>query len=107
MRRLDLDAQERRFRSRLAQLAHQTWLIRGSLNERKQKCGKPNCRCAKGELHPCLYLVQSHEGKVRQIFVPKHWEARIRQAVTDYQEMQRLIEEISELEWDRLRARKD
>jgi len=107
VRRLDLDAQERRFRSRLAQLAHQTWLIRGSLNERRQKCGKTNCRCAQGELHRCLYLVQSHGGRLRQIFVPRHWETRVRQAVTDYHEMQRLIEEISELEWERLRTRND
>jgi hypothetical protein len=30
----------------------------------------------------------------------------VRQAVTDYQEMQRLIEEVSELEWKRLQERK-
>ncbi len=107
MRRLELSLQERRFRSRLAQLAHQTWLLRGTLNERRQKCGKPNCRCARGDLHPCLYLVQSHQGKIRQTFVPRHWEARVRQAVTDYQEMQRLIDEISDLEWERLRTRED
>jgi hypothetical protein len=30
----------------------------------------------------------------------------VRQAVSDYQEMQRLIEEVSELEWKRLQERK-
>lgn len=105
MRRLDLNAQERRFRSRIAQLIHQDWLIRGTLNERSQKCGKPNCRCTRGQLHRSLYLVQSHQGKPRQIFVPKPWEARVRQAVADYQEMQRLVEELSELEWGRLERR--
>jgi hypothetical protein len=105
VRRLDLSAQERRFRSRIAQLIHQDLLIRGTLNERFQKCGKPNCRCARGELHRSLYLVQSHQGKPRQIFVPKHWEERVRQAVADYQEMQRLVEELSELEWGRLERR--
>jgi hypothetical protein len=105
VRRLDLSAQERRFRSRIAQLAHQGWLIRGSLNERNHTCGKPNCRCARGQLHQSLYLVQSHQGKPRQVFVPKHWQERVRRAVADYQEMQRLVEEVSELEWGRLERR--
>jgi hypothetical protein len=35
------------------------------------------------------------------------WEDRIRQAVQNHQEMQTLIEELSELEWKRLRARKE
>jgi len=65
-----------------------------------------NCRCARGARHTSLYLVQSHSGKMRQICVPKAWEDRVRQAVQDYQQMQRLIEEVSELEWKRLRERK-
>ena len=52
------------------------------------------------------YLVQSQQGKPRQICVPKAWQERVRQAVNDYQQMQRLIEEVSELEWKRLRERK-
>jgi hypothetical protein len=50
--------------------------------------------------------VQSHAGKLRQICLPKLWQERVRQAVNDYQEMQRLIEEVSELEWKRLQLRK-
>jgi hypothetical protein len=53
-----------------------------------------------------LYLVQSQAGKPRQICVPQHWQQRVRQAVNDYQQMQRLIEEVSELEWKRLKERK-
>lgn len=34
------------------------------------------------------------------------WEERVRRAVTDYQELQKLVEEVSELEWKRLRERK-
>jgi len=101
-----LSAAERRFRSRIAQLASGQWFLRGALSERSRQCGKPNCRCAQGHPHTSLYLVQSHEGKPRQICVPKVWEQRIRQAVTGYQQMQRLIEEVSELEWKRLQERK-
>jgi len=51
-------------------------------------------------------LVQSHDGKPRQLCIPKPWEPRVRQAVNDYQELQRLIEEVSELEWKRMREKK-
>ena len=106
--RAKLSAAERSFRSRIAQLASGQGLLRGTLSERSSKCGKPNCHChcANGELHQSVYLVQSHAGKLRQICVPKVWRERVRQAVADYQEMQRLIEEVSELEWRRLQQRK-
>lgn len=98
---------ERGRRSRLAQIAHALRLLRGTLSLRNVRCGKPTCRCARGQLHACLYLVQSHEGKLRQLYVPRPWEVRIRQAVRNHQEMQRLIEELSELEWKRLKERKE
>ena len=104
--RTKLSAAERNFRSRLAQLASGQWFLRGTLSQRAGKCGKPNCHCTKGELHQSLYLVQSHKGKLRQICVPQAWQHRVRQAVHDYQQMQRLIEEVSELEWKRLKERK-
>ena len=106
MNRASLSPSERHFRSRLAQLVHHHWLLRGTLSVRGRKCGKPNCRCANGELHSSLYLVQSHHGKPRQVCIPKLWEVRVRQAVNDYQEMQRLVEEVSELEWKRMREKK-
>ena len=104
--RAALSSVERDFRSRLAQLVSGRWFLRGTLSERSSKCGKPTCHCAKGELHRSLYLVQSHDGKARQICLPQAWQPRIRQAVEDYQHMQRLIEEVSELEWKRLKERK-
>lgn len=105
--RAKLSSAELRFRSRIAQIASGRWLLRGNLTERRTKCGKPNCRCSRGELHRSLYLVQSSGGKLRQICVPKAWQDRVRRAVEDYHEMQRLIEEVSQLEWSRLRRREE
>jgi hypothetical protein len=51
-------------------------------------------------------LVQSQQGQPRQVCVPKDWEPRVRQAVSDYQELQQLLEQLSELEWQRLRERR-
>src|SRR5712664_5019222 len=106
LHRSSLSASERRFRSQIAQLSSTNRFLRGTLSERARSCGKPNCRCARGELHKSLYLVQSQAGKLRQICVPKSWQQRVRQAVNDYHLMQELIEEVSELEWKRLQEKK-
>jgi hypothetical protein len=104
--RSELSATERGLRSRLAQIASSERFLRGTLSERSSKCGKPNCHCADGEGHRSLYLVQSQAGKVRQICIPKTLQDPVRQAVGEYQEMQRLLHEVSELEWKRFLARK-
>lgn len=104
--RAELSAAERSLRSRAAQLVSGSWFLRGTISERSSKCGKPNCHCASGEMHRSVYLVQSQAGKLRQMCVPKALQDSVRQAVKDYQELQHLIEAISELEWKRLHARK-
>jgi hypothetical protein len=105
--RTHLSAAERNFRSRVAHLATNRRLLRGNLSLRRRKCGKPNCRCATGELHTSLYLVHSDGGRLRQIFVPKQLEERVRQAVRDYQTLQKFLEEISELEWRRVKQSRE
>ena len=107
LHRFHFSAWERRRRSRLARIAHALRFLRGTLSLRNVRCGKPSCRCTRGQLHACLYLVQSHDGKPRQLYVPRQWEARVREAVQNHQEMQRLIEELSELEWKHLKERKE
>ena len=104
--RAALSAAERDLRSRIAQLVSGRWFLRGTLSERSGKCGKPACHCVTGELHHSLYLVQSQAGKPRQLCVPQAWQPRIRQAVADYQQLQLLMEKVSELEWKRLQERK-
>lgn len=107
MNRTDFPALERSRRSRIAQLSHYNRLLRGTLSLRSRRCGKSGCRCTRGEPHVSLYLVQSRKGKPRQLYVPKEWEERVRRAVTDYQELQKLVEEISEIEWTRLTEKKE
>jgi hypothetical protein len=104
--RAELSATERGLRSRIAQIVSGERFLRGTLSERSSKCGKPNCRCADGEGHASLYLVQSQAGKVRQICIPKALQDPVRQAVAEFQELQRLVNEVSELEWNRFLARK-
>lgn len=102
-----MTVQERRRRSALARLASQRGLLRGNLLERRRVCGKPNCKCTRGELHANLYLVFSEGGKLRQLFVPRSWEPLVRQWVADYHNARRLLEEISRLYVEKLRKRED
>lgn len=85
--RAELSTTERGLRSRIAQIASGERFLRGTLSERSSKCGKPNCRCADGEGHTSLYLVRSQAGG-------------------EFQKMQRLLHEVSELEWKRFLASK-
>ena len=105
--RSSLSPSERELRSRISQLVHNRWLLHATLAPRSRRCGKPNCRCARGEPHVSLYVVQSRRGQGRQLFVPKDWEPRVRQAVADYQQLQQLLEEVSEHEWKRLQSRRE
>jgi len=102
-----MSGQERGFRSKLAQLIDQRGVLRGTLLSRKRVCGKVSCRCTKGHLHESLYLVISEGGRTRQLYVPKDWEATVRQWVQGYRAAQELMEEISRLHWDKVRQRLD
>jgi len=102
-----MTAAERLARSKLAQVLSQRGVIRGTLLVRKRKCGKANCRCARGEGHESLFLVISENGRTRQFFVPKDWEPRVRQWVGDYHSVRNLLEEVSRIYWDKLRHRRD
>jgi hypothetical protein len=106
LNRAELSAAERSLRSRIAQLSSGVRFLRGTLSLRSSKCGKPNCHCANGEGHASLYLVDRHAGKIRQTCVPKPSQDMVRHTVAEYQEIQRLLNQVSELEWKRLLAKK-
>ena len=105
--RAKMSAAERRVRSQLAQLLSQRGVIRGTLLVRRRRCGKVNCRCARGDGHESLFLVISENGRTRQLFVPKDWESRVRLWVEDYHRARVLLEEVSRVYWDKVRERKD
>ena len=57
----------------VAQLSDVGPVLRASLIERFTQCGKPGCKCMRGEKHgPAYYLTVSYaKGKTRQVYVPK------------------------------------
>lgn len=103
--RAAMGEQERHWRSLLAQIVSQRGLLRGSLQLREQLCGKPNCRCARGQKHRVLYLVFSKGGRYRQLYVPRAWEAAVRQWVQNYRQWRDLTEKVSEVYTQKVRKR--
>jgi len=105
MNRNSMPSKERALRSRLAQLVHAAPMLRATLNEREVTCGKKGCRCAQGERHAALYAVSSQEGKTRQAFIARERESTVREWVVNYHHVRELLEELSEMFWERLRAK--
>jgi hypothetical protein len=106
--RTNLSAAERDSRSRLLQqLSSGKGFIRGTLTIRERACGKPNCKCTRGEKHASLYIVMGIEGKYKQVCVPRSLEADVRNWVEQYQRVQELIEEISLSYWAKIQKREE
>lgn len=104
-RRARVSKGEQRLRSQLRQLLSQEGLVRGTLSVREKVCGRPNCRCARGEKHRSVYLVASRNGKLQQLFIPRALEPQVRRWVDTYQNLRDLLEELSVLHWEKLRDR--
>jgi hypothetical protein len=105
LNRAHLPAAEREIRSRLAQLIVSRGFARGSISVRERTCGRPNCRCARGELHTGVYLVASENGKLRQLYIPKTLVATAEEWAESYRLIRDLLEELSQLQWDKLKRR--
>jgi hypothetical protein len=92
-----LSPDERAARSRLARLLHAAApLLRGSLVTMARVCGKPSCKCARGEKHVSLYLAVRHEGKRKMIYIPSELEDRVRQAIDDGARVDQWLDQISQ-----------
>jgi hypothetical protein len=64
-------------------------MVRGSFYLLRRKCGKPNCRCATGQLHASYVLTRSEAGKDRIYPVPKAQRAEVRRRADEYRRYQR------------------
>jgi len=76
-------AEIRRERARLARrLGRRGEIMKGSLVMRATRCGRPGCKCAKGEKHgPYLYVSVFRGGRTRSVYVPQHLEGEVRRWV--------------------------
>jgi len=72
-------------------------VVRGSVYELKRKCGKPGCKCAKGELHPSMVLSVSEGGRTKIRAIPRGMLTDIKVRVRRYQQFRRARARVGEI----------
>lgn len=64
-------------------------LLAGSLYILRRRCGKPNCRCAHGELHASTVLSYRGQGRPQNITPPPEQVATVRKLTDAYRRFRR------------------
>ena len=82
-------------------------LLRGAFQLRGTRCGKKNCKCAQGELHPTAVLVVSEEGTRRSYYVRPAERAEVQRRVERHQRCRAQRTELSRLNVEVLGAADD
>ncbi len=98
--------QERSARSRAVQCVADQALLRGSLVRMERTCGKKNCRCQKGQKHPALCLAIRLGKQRKMIYIPHALEDTVRRWVETGQEVDGLLDAISQQCLETLLAKK-
>jgi hypothetical protein len=80
-------------------------ILRSSLITRLIKCGKPNCRCANGDGHESLYLSSYYHGHTYLDYVPKSYQEKVSQYLSDYETVSALLAELSEINLELFRRK--
>lgn len=72
-------------------------VIKGTVYELKRKCGKPGCKCAKGELHTRMVVSASEKGKTRLQVISHGSLAEVQVKVRRYQELRQVRARLGEI----------
>jgi len=106
MHRSGMTRVERESRSKLKPIIAWKEFLRATPSLRQVRCGKPNCRCERGQKHTALVLTRSTNGKVEQLHISKDKETMAREWIERYREIRVLLEKISSSYWDRLKKKR-
>ncbi len=78
----------------------------GTLQRQGRRCGRVECRCARGELHgPYLYLAVHGDGGARSIYVPGALVETVGALVEATAQREAVLAEISHINLELLRRR--
>ena len=81
-------------------------VLAGTLTEQTRRCGKPECRCAGGELHgPYAYFAPRPGGRGRARYVPAELVAAVRARLGRGERVQTVLAEISAINAELLARR--
>jgi len=79
-------------------------VIKGTVYELKRRCGKPGCKCARGELHARMVVSASEGGKTRLQVIPRGFLVEVQQKVRRYQEVRRARGRLVEIHREMLKV---
>ena len=99
-----LKQRRRRLMGRLPDVSE---VLYGSLATQGRRCGKPGCRCARGELHgPYTYLsVAGRGGRSRLVYVPAELAEVVGRRVATTGQLEAVLAEISAINLELLARR--
>jgi hypothetical protein len=72
-------------------------VIKGTVYELKRRCGKPGCKCARGQLHARMVVSASEGGKSRLRVIPHGFVVEVQRKVRRYQELRRVRARLGEI----------
>jgi hypothetical protein len=68
-------------------------MVRGTVVTHRRRCGKPNCRCTKGEeFHEQVILTYSEQSRARSLSLPVELITPVRQATARYRRARQKLE---------------
>ncbi len=92
-------------RQQFQALARLLPMVAGSLVEQYVTCGKPRCRCARGQKHgPLYYLYWKEQGRSRSLYVPREKVSELRRQIQNYRRFQTVLAALLRLQlrdWQR------
>ena len=72
-------------------------VIKGTVYELRRRCGKPGCKCVRGELHARMVVSASEGGKTRLQVIPHGFLVEVRGKVRRYQQLRRVRARLGEI----------
>jgi len=97
MRNESIATLESRRGALLKRLAEVGPLVQGSYCTVKVKCGKPGCRCSRGEPHQACVLTRKVRGKTVTTHVPRDLRSEVEAWARQYRQIMKLVKDISAL----------
>lgn len=79
-------------------------VLAASLVVIRKQCGRPGCRCQRGEKHPGNYLTYKEKGKTHTVYVPLDLLQEVKGWIEEHRRLRRLTREISQLVIARVRT---
>ena len=97
--RSHLSERHRRCLSKAIALLQRGPVLKAAAYVLRNTCGKLNCKCAVGLKHETPYVARTWEGKRQARVVPKELREQVPQWMARYEEIERLLEQLSDEAW--------